>query len=99
MLYGLLLGGEGLALAVWGILSHVRRRAVVGLVAITASVLMAVMIPLIRGIDRNLTGGWWLVMGGIAAVVFIASGVVLEKYRTRIGERLTDVGDILERWE
>jgi hypothetical protein len=57
------------------------------------------MIPLIEGVDRNLTGGVWLVIGGVAAVVFIALGVVLEKYRTSIGERLTDFGDILESWE
>ena len=99
ILYGLLLGGEGLALVVWGIVSHVRRRAIVGLGAITASVLMVVMIPLIEGVGRNLTGGLWLVIGGVAAVVFIASGVILEKYRTSIGERLTSFGDILERWE
>jgi hypothetical protein len=99
MLYGLLLGGEGLALLVWGTLSHVRRRAIVGLGAITASLLMVVMIPLIEGVAPDLTGGWWLVVGGVAAVVFIASGVILEKYRTSIGERLTSFADILERWE
>jgi hypothetical protein len=99
LLYGLLLGGEGLVLVVWGTFSHVRRRAIVGLGAITAAVLMVVMIPLIEGVDRNLTGGAWLVIGGVAAVVFIALGVVLEKYRTSIGERLTDFGDILESWE
>jgi peptidoglycan/LPS O-acetylase OafA/YrhL len=97
--YGLLLGAEGFALLAWGTLSRVRRRAMLGLAAITAAVLMAVMIPLIQGASQNLTGGWWLVIGGVAGVVFIAAGSLIEKYRTRVGDRLTEWGEIIERWE
>lgn len=97
--YGLLLGFEGAALLAWGTLTEVRRRVVLGLTAITAAILMSVMVPLIEGIGGNLTGGWWLVIGGIAAVVFITIGSILEKYRTRIGERLAKTVDILEHWE
>ena len=97
--FGLLLGAEGLALLVWGTLSRVRRRAMLGLTAITAAVIMAVMIPLVRGIEQNLTGGQWLVIGGVAAVVFITTGSLIEKYRTRIGIQITQWGEILEAWE
>lgn len=97
--YGLLLGAEGCALVVWGTLSRVRRRAMLGLAAITAAVLLAVMIPLIQGANQNLTGGWWLVIGGAAAVVFITAGSLIEKYRTRVGDRLAEWGEILESWE
>ena len=99
MAYGLLLAGEGAALLAWGIVTQVRRRAVLGLAAATAAVLMAVMIPLIEGFDGTMSQGWWLLIGGIAAVSFITAGSVIEKYRTRIGERLTQFGTILERWE
>ena len=99
MAYGLLLAGEGAVLLVWGILSQVRRRAVVGLGAITAAILMTVMIPLVRGIGSSLTGGWWLLIGGVAAVVFITAGSLIEKYRMRIGDRLHHFGEIIERWD
>ena len=97
--YGLLLAGEGAALLIWGILSQVRRRAVVGLGAITAAILMTVMIPLVQGIGSSLTGGWWLLIGGVAAVVFITAGSLIEKYRMRIGDRLHHFGEIIERWD
>ena len=95
----LLLGAEGLALLLWGTLTRVRRRAMLGLTAITAAVVMAVMIPLVRGVGQNLTGGQWLVIGGVAAVVFITTGSLIEKYRTRIGIQITQWGEILEAWE
>jgi hypothetical protein len=97
--FGLVLGAEGFALLVWGALSQVRRRAMLGLAAITAAVLAAVIIPLIRGVGQNLTGGEWLVLGGIAAAVFITAGSLIEKYRTRMGDRLTHWGETLQSWE
>ncbi|MFO7700892.1 MAG: hypothetical protein R6W79_09845, partial [Acidimicrobiia bacterium] len=97
--YGLLLGLEGAVLLAWGIATQVRRRAVLGMSAITAAILMAVMVPLVQGMGQSMSGGWWLVIGGLAAALFIATGSVLEKYRTRIGERLAHTAEILERWE
>lgn len=99
LMYGLLLGAEGAVLLGWGILSEVRRRAVAGLAGVTTAVLMVVMVPLVRGVGGALSGGWWLVLGGLAAAVFITAGSMLEKYRTRIGDRLTRTTEILERWE
>jgi hypothetical protein len=97
--YGLLLGAEGLALLGWGTLSQVRRRAILGLAAISVAVIMVVMIPLVRGVGQDLTGGGWLVIGGIAAAAFITTGSMIEKYRTRVGAQLKQWGEILERWE
>ena len=99
LVYGFVLAAEGAALIVWGGLTTVRRRALMGLVAVTAAILLSVLIPLIQGVRGGLTGGWWLVVGSIAAVVFIAAGSLIEKFRTRVGRRLAQWGEILEEWE
>ena len=99
LVYGFVLAAEGVALIVWGGLTTVRRRALMGLVAVTAAILLSVLIPLIQGVRGGLTGGWWLVVGSIAAVVFIAAGSLIEKFRTRVGRRLAQWGEILEEWE
>jgi hypothetical protein len=97
--YGILLGLEGAALIVWGGVTRVRRRAMLGLSAVTAAILLAVLIPLIEGLRGGLTGGWWLVIGAVAAAVFIATGSMIEKFRTRIGRELAKWSEILEDWE
>jgi hypothetical protein len=97
--YGVLLGAEGAALLVWGVLTQTRRRAFVGLGAVTAAIVLSVMIPLVEGFDTNLSMGVWLTIGGVAAVAFITAGSVIEKYRTRIGDRLHHFGEIIERWD
>lgn len=97
--YGLVLASEGLALIAWGGLTRVRRRAVVGLIAVTTAVLLGAMIPTFAQARSGLTGGAWLLIGAIAAVILIAAGALIEKQRTRIGQRLSQWGEILERWE
>jgi hypothetical protein len=99
LLYGVVLAVEGGALIVWGGLTRVRRRALVGLIAVTAAIILAPAIPLIRGSSGRLTGGTWLVLGAIAAALFIITGALIERYRARIGRRLAAWGEILETWE
>ncbi len=97
--YGLLLAAEGTVLTVWGGLTQVRRRALLGVAAVTAAIVLAAAIPLVRGVQGGLTGGGWLVVGGIAAVVLITAGSVIEKYRLRVGRRLAEWGEVIEHWE
>jgi hypothetical protein len=97
--YVLVLGAEGLALLVWAGLTRVRRRAVTGLVAVTTAIVLGVTIPMFEEVRRGLTGGAWLVVGAIAAVVLIAAGSLIERQRIQIGKRLSQWGEILEDWE
>ena len=97
--YVLVLGAEGLALLVWAGLTRVRRRAVMGLVAVTTAIVLGVTIPMFEEVRRGLTGGAWLVVGAIAAVVLIAAGSLIERQRIQIGKRLSQWGEILEDWE
>jgi hypothetical protein len=46
-----------------------------------------------------LTGGGWLIVGAVAALIFIVAGSLIEKQRVRIGEQLSRWGEILEAWE
>jgi hypothetical protein len=99
LVYALVLAAEGLALIVWGGLTRVRRRAVVGLVAVTTALVLSALIPFLDSLRHGLTGGTWLIIGAIGAVVMIGAGSLIEKQRTKIGERLAHWEEILEEWE
>ena len=99
LIYLLLLAAEGAALVTWGGITRVRRRAVVGLIAITTAILLAVLIPLLGEVRQGLTGGGWLIVGAVAALIFIIAGSLIEKQRVRIGQQLSRWGEILEDWE
>jgi hypothetical protein len=96
--FGFVLFAEGLGLAAWGILTQVRRRALVGVAVMTAAILLAVAIPAIHGLMVGLAAGTWLAIGAVAAVVFIAAGSAIERQRHAIGRRLAHIGEILEHW-
>jgi hypothetical protein len=97
--YALVLAAEGLALIVWGGLTRVRRRALTGLVAVTAALLLGVLIPVLDEVRHGLAGGTWLIIGAAAAVVMIGAGSLIERQRAQIGERLSRWEEILESWE
>jgi len=97
--YGLALFAEGALLAGWGALSEVRRRALLGVGAMVAAILLSVIIPALHGISAGLTGGTWLVIGAIAATLFITAGSAIERRRHTIGRRLAHIAEILEHWE
>jgi hypothetical protein len=97
--YGLALFAEGLLLAVWGALTEVRRRALLGVAAMVAAIIMSAVIPALHGVNAGLTGGTWLVIGAISATVFIIAGSTIERQRHAIGRRIADIAEILERWE
>jgi hypothetical protein len=96
---GLLLFGEGAALLSWGAITQVRRRALLGVAVMTLSIVLGIAVPAVEGVRGGLTGGTWLVIGALAAVIFIVAGSMIERYRTRIGRRLARFGEILEHWE
>jgi hypothetical protein len=97
--YGLVLAAEGSVLIVWGGLTRVRRRAIVGLVAVTTALVLSALIPFLDDVRRGLTGGTWLIIGAVGAVVMIGAGSLIERQRTHIGERLAHWEEILEGWE
>jgi hypothetical protein len=97
--FGLALFAEGALLLGWGALSEVRRRALLGGGAMAAAVVLSVFIPALHGLSEGLTGGTWLVIGAVAATVFILAGSTIERRRQAIGRRLAHIAEILEHWE
>jgi hypothetical protein len=97
--FGLIMFAEGLLLTGWGAASRVRRRAFIGFGGMVLAILLAVAIPTVQGIQSDITGGTWLLVGAIAAVVFIVVGSTIERQRVAIGRRLRQIGEIVENWE
>jgi hypothetical protein len=97
--FGLVLFAEGALLFGWGALSEVRRRALLGVGAMVTAIILSVALPALHGLSEGLTGGTWLVVGAIAAVLFIAAGSVIERRRQAIGRGLAHIAEILEDWE
>ncbi|MFH1331261.1 MAG: hypothetical protein ABIJ48_11490, partial [Actinomycetota bacterium] len=94
-----LLAAEGAVLMAWGILTEVRRRALLGVGLLALTILLAAIIPLSRGVNAGLTGGTWLAIGAGAAVLLIAIGSTLERQRRRIGRALAAASQAMEGWE
>ncbi len=97
--FGLALFAEGALLTGWGALTEVRRRALLGVGAVVASIILSVMIPALQGITGGLAGGTWLAIGAAAATIFIVAGSAIERKRHAIGRRLAHIAEILEHWE
>jgi len=97
--FGLLLVVEGVALMIWGFESRVSRRMLVGLVGIVTAITIGVVIPIVSGAREGFGSGGWLIMGAVMAVVLIAVGSNISRYRTSFGRHLDRLGSILEEWE
>lgn len=93
------LAAEGVALMGWGILTEVRRRALLGVGAVAMAILLSAVIPLSRGLNAGLAGETWLLIGGGAALLLIALGSFLERYRRVVGRALAAAGGAMEGWE
>ncbi len=93
------LAAEGAVLMAWGILTEVRRRALLGVGVMAAAILLAAIIPLSRGLQAGLSGGTWLAIGAGAAALLIALGSILERQRRRLGRALAAAGRAMEGWE
>jgi hypothetical protein len=97
--YALLLAAEGGALLAWGIVSKVRRRALVGLAGVTLAVVLSAGVPIVNVLQAGVSGTMLLVLGAVLAVVLIVVGSVLERNLGRIRGRIRRVGEIVEDWE
>ncbi len=93
------LAAEGGALMGWGILTEVRRRALLGVGAVAMAILLSAIIPLSRGLRAGLAGETWLLIGGGAALLLIALGSFLERYRRAVGRALAAAGEAMAGWE
>ena len=97
-LYALIGVGLGLAIAVWGALTRVRRRLFGGIIAVAASVLLLIIVPLMPLASQ--VGGMtiWLVLAG-AGLAAIVAAALLDTTRSAIHQRITRLAELTRDWE
>ena len=88
----------GLAIAGWGALTRVRRRLLGGMIAVVASLLLFIIVPLVP-----LASHWggvavWLVLAG-AGLVAIVAAALLDTTRSAIQRRIARLTELTHDWE
>ena len=96
--YALIGAGLGLAIAVWGALTQVRRRLLGGVAAFAASLLLLIVVPL-----TSLVPHWggvtvWLVLAG-AGLLAIAAAAMLDVTRTAVRHGAARLRGLTRDWE
>lgn len=96
--YGLLAIALGATIAVWGVLTKVRRRVVFGATTITLAVLLLVVVPLAGLIPHAGGPALWLALAGVGLVA-ITVAALLEQGRALAHRAITGFRDATEGWE
>jgi hypothetical protein len=97
-LYALIGVGLGVAIAAWGALTRVRRRLFGGVIAVVASLLLLIVVPLVPVVSH--WGGVlvWLVLAG-AGLVAIVAAALLDTTRSAIRREMTRLTELTRDWE
>jgi hypothetical protein len=97
--YAGLLAAESVVVVIWAIASQVRRRLLIGSLALVASILIPAVILAVEAGSGGITAGSALAIGAGVAVILIVIGSLLERGRARVGRAVARVSEILEEWE
>jgi hypothetical protein len=97
--YAGLLACEAVLVLAWAIASQVRRRLLVGALALVASILIPAVVLAVEAGSGGLSAGTALAIAAGVAVVLIVIGSLLERGRARVGRAVARVSEILEDWE
>jgi ABC-type bacteriocin/lantibiotic exporter with double-glycine peptidase domain len=97
-LYALIGVGLGVAIAAWGALTRVRRRLFGGVIAVVASLLLLIAVPLVPVVSH--WGGVlvWLVLAA-AGLAAITAAALLDTTRSAIRREMTRLSDLTHDWE
>ncbi len=97
-LYALMGVGLGLAIAIWGALTHVRRRLLAGLIAVMTSLLLLIVVPLVPAVAHWGGALVWLVLAG-AGLAAITAAALLDTTRSAIRRGITRLTELTRDWE
>ncbi|MEX2251021.1 MAG: hypothetical protein WD895_02980 [Acidimicrobiia bacterium] len=96
LVYGLVAIAIAAAILIWAIVSRVRRRAVAAAcLAVAAAVLMIFAAASAAAPD---SAAFWILAGGIGFAVMLVAALV-EAYRTRRGQVMARVDQLMQGWE
>lgn len=88
----------GIGLLAWGMSTKVRRRAAGGVVAVTAAVAVAILVPLVD-VARRITGPWvWVTLAVVGLAAIVAAGLI-EWSRSAVRRSVARVRDLTADWE
>jgi len=96
LIYGLVAFATAGAVLIWAVFSKVRRRAVTaGSLAIATAVLMIFAAASAAAPE---SAAFWILSGGIGFAVMLVAALI-EAYRTRRGQVMTRLNQLMDGWE
>ena len=90
--------GIGVLVAVWAVVTRVRRRLATGVVIVVAAVVLLVAVPLVRLLPSWGGPAGWLVLAGAGLAAVVAASM-MERSRTVVRSALGRVGQLTVEWE
>lgn len=97
-LYALIGAGLGLVIAGWGALTRIRRRLLGGTIAVAASLLLLIVVPLVSLVPHWGGVAVWLALAGVGLVAIVAAAL-LDTTRSAIRRGITRLTELTRGWE
>jgi hypothetical protein len=88
----------GVAIATWGVETHVRRRVWAGVVATAGCLLMLALAPLVKELPNVRQATLWALLGGLGLVVVLIA-ITIERSRPKLRSAMHHLHDLMEGWE
>ena len=88
----------GLLIAIWALLTRVRRRMYAGVGLASLGILLTIAVPLARLVPYVTGVALWGTLAGLGAA-FLIVATTLEQSRARLGAALHHAGELMETWE
>lgn len=88
----------GVAIAIWGIETHVRRRVWAGVVATAGCLLMLALVPLVKQLPNVEQATLWVLLGGLGALVVIVA-TAIERGRPKLRTAMHHLHELMDGWE
>jgi hypothetical protein len=88
----------GVAIATWGIETHVRRRVWSGVIATAGCLLLLALVPLVKEIPNVEQATLWLLLGGLGLLVVVVA-TTIERSRPRLRAAMHHLHELMDGWE
>lgn len=99
VVYTALLAGESSAILLWAIASQVKRRLLVGVLGLVASILIPAVVMAMEAGSGGISTEAALGIAAVVAVVLIIVGSLLERGKAKVGQAVRRLSEILEDWK
>src|SRR5665648_309143 len=97
-LYALEAGVVGILVALWGVVTRVRRRVAAGALVVLVAVVLLLAVPLVQLLPAWGGAGVWLLLAGVGLVAVLVA-TMLERGRAAVRTTLGRIGEVTADWE